>query len=452
VPETRPPAHEFVRATIAAASRRRRIRDNSRQAWRLAPVVAAAGLAVAAAGRWAGWPVIVPLGVLALGFAGLAAHAYAIRRERVVSDALAARIDADAGLGGELRSASWFAGRENRDIWADFHLDRAAERLRGRDWTQLYPAVRAPRAQIATLVLVVAALALSITIPGRAVRLDPAPETPESDATRRSLRVEDLPPELQKQLADLLAAAETGTTAGDGRLAASAELRELLDRLSQLHDSAVLKDLARAMEAARDGRPDQPAKELMTLAERTRRAAEMGAMSPELRDALENLAENLAEAAKAEQAANEEAGDAAGFAKTEAADAAQADANMAAAIQSVKETDADAAAGVIMMSDENSPGGGDPGVGAGGGSAAEKGAGTMPDIERALRQETVEASTDSPGENVLTETRRKTEQGRAALTYTHGTSGSFDRSHAAAPPPVPEGRRSAVHTYFIRKQ
>jgi hypothetical protein len=229
-------------------------------------------------------------------------------------------------------------------------------------------------------------------------------------------------------------------------------LRELLDRLSQLHDSAVLKDLARAMEAARDGRPDQPAKELTTLAERTRRAAEMGAMSPELRDALENLAENLAEAAKAEQAANEEAGDAAGFAKTEAADAAQADANMAAAIQSVKETDADAAAGVIMMSDENSPGGGDPGVGAGGGSAAEKGAGTMPDIERALRQETVEASTDSPGENVLTETRRKTEQGRAALTYTHGTSGSFDRSHAAAPPPVPEGRRSAVHTYFIRKQ
>lgn len=444
-------AEELVRAALAAAGRRRRIREGSRQAWRLAPVVAAVSLSVAAAARWAGWPGTLPLGMLGLGFAGLAAYAFAIRRDRAISDTVAARIDADAGLGGELRSASWFAARENRDIWADFHLDRAAERLRGRDWTELYPAVRAPRAQIATLVMIVAALALSITIPGRADRLDPASRMPGSAAPAPPILVSDLSPELQKQLADLLAAAEIGMTSADGRLVASAELRELLAQLAQLRDSAVLKDLARAMEADRAGGPDQAAKDMMALAERMRRAAELGTLSPEVRDALESLAQNLSEAAKGEQAANEDPGDAALLADA-AQTSAKTDANTAASIQSVKDPDTGGGAGLIMMADEDAPGGGEPGLGAGGGSAAENGRGTMPDIERALRRETVEASEDSPGENVLTETRRKTEQGRAAATFTRGASGRFDRSHAAAPPPVPEGRRTAVQTYFIRKQ
>jgi hypothetical protein len=63
----------------------------------------------------------------------------------------------------------------------------------------------------------------------------------------------------------------------------------------------------------------------------------------------------------------------------------------------------------------------------------------------------VEASQDSPGENVDTEIRRKTEHGNATVTFTGSASGNFDRTRAAAAPPVPEARRSGVQTYFVRK-
>jgi hypothetical protein len=197
---------------------------------------------------------------------------------------------------------------------------------------------------------------------------------------------------------------------------------------------------------------DQTSKEMMALAERTRRASEMAALPPEIRSALEKLADNLSEAASKEQAASD---DPAGAENAQSGEAAQThaktDAPGSASIQFVKDADAGAGAGVVMMSDRNAPSGGEPGLGSGGGSAAENGGGTMPDMALALRPETVEANADSPGENVLTETRRKTEHGRATVTFTQGAPGAFDRSRAAAPPPVPEGRRSAVQTYFIRK-
>ena len=47
--------------------------------------------------------------------------------------------------------------------------------------------------------------------------------------------------------------------------------------------------------------------------------------------------------------------------------------------------------------------------------------------------------------------RRKTEQGRSTVGFTQGAAGQFDKSRAAAPPPVPEARRSGVQSYFVRK-
>ena len=73
-------------------------------------------------------------------------------------------------------------------------------------------------------------------------------------------------------------------------------------------------------------------------------------------------------------------------------------------------------------------------------------------LAQAFSHETVEASQDNPGDNVETEVRRKTEQGTSSIAFTHGAAGQFDKSRAAAPPPVPEARRSGVQTYFIRKQ
>ena len=243
-------AGELVRAGLAAASRQRRISETSRQFWRAAPIVAALSLGVAAISLWAGWAAILAVGVLGLGFAGLTAYTFVRRRDRTATDTVAARVDADAGLGGELRSAAWFAAHDARDVWTDFHLDRAAVRLGAVDWVARYPAARAPRAKLATSVMVVAALGLSIAMTYRdRVSSEALTAASQNAAARDRLLVpgQPLPPELQKLLAELLAAAESGSASAEARLAASAELRELLAQLGELRDSAALKELARSM-------------------------------------------------------------------------------------------------------------------------------------------------------------------------------------------------------------
>ena len=399
----------------------------------------------------AGWAAILALGALGLGFAGLIAYTLVRRRARSVTDTVAASIDRDASLGGELRSAAWFAAHETRDAWTDFHLDRAAARLRAVNWLERYPAASAPRAKLATSIMVIAALGLSMTMTDRGLLSSAAAKPSENPAARDRLLApgEPLPPELQKLLAELLAAAESGSASTAARLASSAELRELLAQLGELRDSEALKELARAMNA-NPILAEQLSKELQALADRTKRAADMAALPPEVRNALEKLSDNLSIAA-AKEKTDDDPGTANALSEEAAKADAKADAPSSASIQSATDADASAGASVIMMSDQNASPGGEPGLGSGGGSGAENGGGTMPDIALALRKETVEASTDSPGQNVLTDTRHKTEHGKANLTYTQSAPGAFDRSRAAAPPPVPEGRRSAVQTYFIRK-
>ena len=114
-----------VRAALAAADRRRRAREASRLVWRVVPVIAGAALAVAAARRWMPWGAWTPAAVLIVGVMALAAYIFVATRARSLADRAATAIDADASLGGELRSASWFASRGGRDDWADLHLERA---------------------------------------------------------------------------------------------------------------------------------------------------------------------------------------------------------------------------------------------------------------------------------------------------------------------------------------
>lgn len=450
---TPPAANERVRAAIAAADRRRRRRAASTNIWRAAPIVAAASLLVAAVSRWAGWPSAFPLGVLAAALLALALYLLFSRRDRTISDAVAATIDTDAGLGGELRSASWFAGRDTRDGWANLHVDRAADRLRSVDWAQLYPPVRAPRARAATSLMVVATLALAIVFPDRPVDSMASARGNEVRLKPDSTNANALPPELQKQLEDLLAAAERGTLDIEGNPVSAVEMRELLDRLRQLRERAELKELAHAMNADPRG---SSAQEMMALAERLRLAGEKNEASREFRKAVEDLARNLSEAASAEQAEAERARAAASMEGQQPGAGGQTSASTEideATIQTVKEAQSAAGgAGVVMMSNQEAPGGAaSPGFGAGG-SGSSTGEARMAEIEQALRQETIEANRDQAGANVDSEVRRKTEQGHATVTFTRGSSGKSDKSRAAAPAPVPEARRTDVQRYFIRKQ
>jgi hypothetical protein len=447
-------ASDAVRAALAAADRRKRSREASRLLWRAAPVIAAAGLAVAVLRRWTLWSAWTPAIVLIAGAAVLLGYILIATRARTLSDPAAAAIDRDAALGGELRSASWFATRDARDLWVDHHLELAAARLGGVDWTRLYPRVRAPRARLAAVAMVAGALALTFGLPQRASarRTDPAsPEAARAAAAAGDPRAAALllPPPLMNQLEALLAAAERGDTEAAARLATNEELRELLNKLAA--DPDLLAKLAKAL-AATDPQKAPTAKQLKDLAERARRAAETSAMSQDMREAMEKMAEE-AEAAGAEVAENTEDGEPT---TSDGAEKGESGKNSASSMQDLsvqlsRQADAGGGAGLMMMSSPDQQGGGPPGSGVGGAGGDEQAAAAAAALAAAFKQEVVEASQDNPGDNVDTEIRRKTEQGNSKVGFTQGAAGQFDKSRAAAPPPVPEARRSGVQSYFVRK-
>jgi hypothetical protein len=391
------------------------------------------------------------------GVAGLALYAYISRRARTVSDSVASTIDADAGLAGELRSARWFADRELRDAWAQFHVDRAAERLSRIDWTALYPPRGARRARAATATIAIAAVAISIAEPvhdwARAGARTPAPEAAPAAGQAAAATIL-ISPELQKQLEALLDAAERGTLPADRQSAGAQKARELLDLLAQLNDAEALKALARAMDAEASERADGVPQQLTALAERAKRAAAMAATPPEIREALESLANDLAQAAADERLALAPSPEAAGVQEGQHVQTAKPESEAGAealSIQSATDAGAQGGSTVIMMSSQGG-GAGDaqPGAGPGGDAPFQKGTRASADLARALRRETVEASEDDQGRSVMTDARRKTERGRAAVSFTGGAAGTFDRSRASTPPAVPESRRADVRTYFIR--
>ena len=449
-------ASEAVRAALSAAARQRRVREVSAVAWRVAPAIAAAAMALAIVRRWTLWSPWLPVLVLAIGGAALGAYVLAAVRRHAISDAVAAGVDEDAGLHGELRSASWFAGREHRDGWANLHLQRAAARLQTVSWTTLYPSVRAPRARAATAVFAVAALALTVVLPERVsvarTASESQPETKPAAPDGRPLVAELLPPELLAQLQALLAAAEMGDTTEADRLASSAELREFLNRLAA--DPDLLKKLAEAL-AAQDPKKAPTAKELKAMAERARKAADLASMSQDMRDALEKMADEAEMAQGEQQTAENEDGEPAAADASQKGDSAQS--NSAGSMQDLsvqmsRQADAGGAAGIMMMSNADDQSAGPPGSGVGGSGSQEAAAAAAMALAEAFSHETVEASQDNPGDNVETDVRRKTEQGTSAVAFTRSATGQFDKSRASAPPPVPEARRNGVQTYFVREK
>jgi hypothetical protein len=445
-------AGQAVRDGIAAAGRRRRVRAASARLWRAALRVAAGALLVAALTRLLSGPAALPVALLLSGAVALAIYALVIRRPRPVSDAEAAALDADANLRGELRSAAWFAASERRDDWAELHLQRAADRIQSVNWQALYPPLRARRAQVATLALLLGTLALSLTMPERALVQPGAVASAAQPAPLAAPATQILDPELQKMLEDLLAAAANGRLPDARAMATDTGMRALLDTLGTLTDRELLEALKQALAANPDIEAATAAQNLKTLAADARKTMDVGEIPKETLAALEKLSEDVEivqaqEAVAGDSAESAASGEQVGqLGKPNEAGAAQE-----LSIQFAAESDASAGAALMMMSEQASQQiGGPPGAGTGGAGSADAAA-TGPGIEAALKQETVEASQDSTGDNVETEIRRQTEHGDATVAFTGTAAGAFDRTRAVVPPRVPEARRPGVQTYFVRK-
>jgi hypothetical protein len=446
-------AQDVVRQRVQEGLRQRRARRATRAVVEVAPWVAAAVAIVSLVVRLAHWPASITWTTIGVGAIGLVAWFLWLRRVPTPTDAMAASLDEGAGLGGELRSAFWFAEQREPGPWAAFHLERAAERVTILNWSDFYPAVRATRAWAVTGIFVVAAIVLGTHIPPKHVApLAGAAKTATGAADDVPLELL-LPPDVRRKLEDLLAQIEKGKIAA---AAANAKLKELQDLLSKIDpslDPALAKLAKQAAEASLAEKNNSDAK---SLAERAKTDAQ-AALPPDLKEQLEDLASRLANPRlgpkQGESAERSASGDQGQLSKaSNGANAQQANA-AEAAMQLSREAASDPQSGQMMLAGAGQQGG-DSSAGAGGNSGGKSNSASAALIAQALKQEMIEASADVQGQNVTSEDiRRKTEQGKSSLGFTHVVAPpTIDPSRTLPPPPVPDARKPLVMQYFIRRQ
>ena len=440
-----------IPALVAGADRRRRTRAAALQAARLAPAIAAALLVVAVIARFAGWSRIWAIAGLVIAAASLLAYSWLARRPRASSDAIALQVDEDAGLGGELRSAHWFSSKEEKpDEWVEFHLQSAASRAEQVDWVALYPPVKAARAWSLSGLMAAAAVVLSIVLPARPAGAVADRAAIDQVTAAVNAALPSMTPEMQKELEALLAALKNGSiTMADMKMALeSLQAKNAMDPALQqkLNDLAKLRDQGKAPGKSAKG-PD---------AEMPKNASEAAGMPEESRWAQDDQAARDA-SANANRQTNDKNPSASEQSGQKGVGSAQAETSQAnatqASMQMVREAATASDAGQMMMMNGGGGQSGDPRTGQGGRGAGDKTGAEVLKLAEGLRKELLEANSDTPGDNVnKDDLRRKTEQGKSAIGYSGARpSVTFDPSHATAPPPVPEARRSLVQSYFVRK-
>ncbi len=445
-------ARDVVRHQVAEGLGRRRARHAVAALARVAPWVAGATLALAVAGRLLAWPTSVSWMALAIAAMGLGGWFLWLRRLPAPTDVIAASLDRDAALGGELRSAFWFTDQQEHTSWAAFHVERAAERLAVVPWADFYPRVRATRSWAIAIGLALAAAVVTIRLPARQARVatgkSAAAQVDPSQVPLEAL----LPPDVRKRLEELMSQIEAGKIEA---AAAAAKLEDLKDLLSKIDPSLepALADLAKRSAqaaAAESGKADA-----RSLAERAKAAAKSD-MPADLRQQLEDMANRLANPRVGERQGNSNEAAASSDAGQLGKASAGAEASQANAAQAAMQLSREAASssnGQMMLAGAGSMGGGSQ-AGSGGNQGARTGAAGAASIAQALRQELIEASADTQGQNVSAEDiRRKTEQGKSSLGFTHVVAPpAVDPSRTLPPPPVPDARKSLVMQYFIRRQ
>jgi hypothetical protein len=433
---------------VALADQRRRAQGAMRGLLRLAPISAAVVLLAAVLSRLIGFSIVVPLALLGAAVVVLGAFAWIQTRRRQSTDAIAAAVDRDAALAGELRSAHWFEASGSADDWAQFHIDRAEARAKSVDWAGLYPPVRGARSWALTATLAAAAIVLSVGVPARRVAL----ATTASDGAPAAV-ADPLSAELRAKLNALLAQMELGKLTAEEARANLAELKDLLAKIDpKLQDKLdeMLKNAELAADAAKG--KEFNGKELAE-------GKNASGMPQDMKKALEDLAQRLnkndqnqTEGGNPENTQGSEQNGESGQ-PGEKGQGQSTDMKATASqgsMQMVRESASDAAAGKMMMGGGMM--GGDSKSGVGGNKTAETGAAEALLVAQALKKELIEANDDIQGKNVQKEDiRRKTEQGKSTLGFTHVAPTAFERSRADAPPPVPEARRPLLQQYFIRK-
>ncbi len=445
---THPPSTDhLIRDVVTSADQRRRSREAVRLVARLAPFAAGLALVVALVARLAGWRPAVALLVLGVSGVALLTVILIARRARAATDAMARRVDADAGLAGELHSAHWFEAREGAtaDAWTAYHLGEATRRAEAVAWDRLYPPVAAQRAWVTSGALAAAVIAVSIVLPGRSARA--VTPTDQLAATVQAV-LPTLSPEMQRQLMALMGDLQSGKLTPE-ELAAALEGMKKLDPL----DPALQKALAELAKAAKEAPKDQARNALdpKDLKKDLKKDAPKDDGSAEdSRWAEEEQASKSANAAANKSDAQEKSGDGQEKSKDAGDEAASASTSMS--MQMVRESASQADASQAMMMDGGGGASGDSTPGAGGNTGDKPNQALAALLAQALKKETVEAAADNAGENIDKEDiRRKTEAGRSAMGYSKAAAAAFDKSRAAAPPAVPEARRPLVQSYFVRK-
>lgn len=442
-----PASDHPVRDLIAQADQQRRGRLIAARLRQVAPVAAGLSAATALVARLLGWSSWLGVAVLLGATVVLAGYAWWAGRARETSDAMASRVDADAGLSGELRSAHWFEAQTAHDDWAQFHLNHAARRASAVDWASLYPSASSVKPWLATAVLSVLAVALAFRVPARAREAVPAPAVVNAQDIG-----DGLTPELREKLAALIAQLNAAVMDKDPA-AKDAALGDLKDLMAKM-DPATAQKLA-DMLAKQDLKASSGKKSETPEADKTADALDKAAegLPDDAKWAQDNADAKMAQAGQAQQQqgkANAEATKPGERGQGPAQGQQSAEGTQQALAPLMRET-AEQQNGKMMMG--GGPMGGDPRAGSGPTQDPSKGAAQALLVAQALKKELVEASADALGENVEKEDlRRKTEQGTSSLGFTRVAAPRVEPSRATAPPPVPDARRPLLFNYFIRRR
>jgi len=434
---------QLVRTVVADAARRRQSLAALRQVARWAPIVAAGLAGIALVARVAAWPGLLVIALLVA--AALAAGGYLARarRHQASTDVMAAAIDHDAGFGGELRSAHWFATRQAADPWTSFHLGHAARRVQDTNWATVYPPVRATRAWIATAALTLLSVLIPFTLPGR------APFWPGalSATSAPVLSLESLPEELRQQVVDAVVAVTKGEISAEDAVATLLQS----DAFNALPPDAQ-RQVAELLQKARlDG-----SSKVFAGATGEAVSAEAARWAKENLDMLYTGKDDPADpgdkpftSEKQEQSdkRNEYTEDGASGGEGEASDF-----QSSTRVRMKPQGNPESSQPMPMTGAPDASG--EAGSSFGGKHGDVRyGTTKASELAAAFRQEIVEADMNTNGSSRESDARRRTEQSRSALTYTRVAGQvSFDRARVDAPRSVPEARRPLVERYFVRER